>query len=112
MNPLLSSANALLERTPLLPPERDMNALRYHGGGFVESYFLRANDPRSAARVWLKSTILAPLVGEPVAESWFIFFDGEKRRTFAHKETVPLPRGAASARGWAASRTSPSPARA
>lgn len=90
MSPLLTGAQSLLERSRLLPPERDMNALRYRGGGYVESYFVRANDPRRRRAVWLKSTILSPLAGEPVAESWFIYFDGERNRTFAHKETVPF----------------------
>jgi hypothetical protein len=69
--------------------ERDANALRYTGKpGHAESWFIRANDPDSPRAVWLKITILAPVNGPAVAESWFIFFDGKE--TFAHKDTVPL----------------------
>lgn len=73
---------------PGLPKEP--NALRYRGPGHVESWFLRANHPTRPLALWLKATLLAPLRGEAVAETWFIFFDGEKKRAFAHKETVPF----------------------
>ncbi len=73
-------------------PEPAANAPRYAEGshGHVESYFLRANDPDRPRALWIKGTILAPHAGEPLAETWFIWFDGEKKRTFARKETVPL----------------------
>ncbi len=58
--------------------------------GHVESYFLRANDPRRPRAIWLKATILQPRSGPPVAESWGIFFDGDENRTLAHRETRPL----------------------
>lgn len=68
-----------------------MNDRRYSGKpGHVESWFIRANDPRSPRALWLKMTILAPLHGDPVAETWFIWFDGEKGTTLAHKDTVPI----------------------
>lgn len=59
-------------------------------GGFVESYFLRANDPGRPRALWLKATALRPLRGEGVAESWFVYFDGERGRTWAQKSTGPL----------------------
>jgi len=72
------------------------NALRHRGSGsgqgHVESYFLRANHPQRPLALWLKATILAPLAGEPVAETWLIAFDGERQRLFAHKLTHPLAR--------------------
>ncbi len=72
-------------------PEPLDNELRFHGQkGHVESYFLRANHPTRPLALWLKATILAPLHGPAVAESWFIFFDGEKNTTFANKQTTPF----------------------
>lgn len=75
----------------LIAPEPPDNALRFAGaGGHVESYFFRANDPARPRAFWLKQTILAPLDGQPVAESWFIWFDGEKNRTIAQRATQPF----------------------
>lgn len=72
------------------------NALRYRPGrgGHVESYFVRANHPSRPLAIWLKETILSPLRGPPVAEAWFVYFDGEKGTTFAHKDTTPFARAA------------------
>lgn len=68
-----------------------MNERRYEGKpGHVESWFLRANDPDSPRALWLKMTILAPLQGPAVAETWFIWFDGVTHTTLAHKDTVPI----------------------
>lgn len=75
----------LFRRGPELPP----NAPRFTGAsGHVESYFLRANDPSRPRALWLKATILAPRDAPPVAETWLIWFDGD--RTFARKQTQPL----------------------
>lgn len=57
--------------------------------GHVESYFLRANDPARPRALWIKATVLFPLDGPPLCESWFIFFDGERNRSFAHRTTAP-----------------------
>lgn len=72
------------------------NAVRFAAGrrGHVESYFLRANDPTRPRALWLKATILAPLEGAPVAEIWFVWFDGESGTTFGHRDTVPLSQAA------------------
>ncbi len=70
-----------------LPPP---NAVRFAGQpGHVESYFVRANHPTRPLALWLKATILSPLDGPPVAESWFIWFDGEKNVTLAQRQTQP-----------------------
>lgn len=70
------------------------NALRYAGRpGHVESYFLRANHPTRPLAVWLKATVLAPLAGPAVVESWFIWFDGERGVTLAKKQTRPVREG-------------------
>lgn len=68
------------------------NACRFTGRpGHVESYFVRANDPRRPRALWLKQTILSPLEGPAVAETWFIWFDGERGTTIAQRVTQPWP---------------------
>ncbi|MBL8910739.1 MAG: hypothetical protein JNM17_08565 [Archangium sp.] len=63
----------------LFRAEPEDNACRFSGsGGHVESYFLRLNDPSKPRALWLKQTILSPLKGSPVAETWLIWFDGAK----------------------------------
>jgi hypothetical protein len=75
----------------LFSSEAPNNALRFAGfPGHVESYFVRANHPSRPLALWLKATVLAPLTGPAVAEAWFIFFDGEQRTTFAHRQTQPF----------------------
>jgi len=76
-----------------------LNALRHRGPGHLESYFLRANDPTGARALWLKATVLAPLDGPPIAETWLVWFDGDKGRVLAQKASHPLegasfPKGA------------------
>src|SRR5678816_803493 len=67
------------------------NEKRYGGTpGHVESWFIRANDPKSPRALWLKMTILAPLNGPAVAETWLVWFDGVRKQTLAKKETVPF----------------------
>lgn len=74
----------------LFAAEAPDNALRYaQRPGHVESYFLRANHPTRPLALWLKATILAPLDALAVAEAWFVFFDGERGTTFAHRRTEP-----------------------
>jgi hypothetical protein len=69
--------------------------VRYDGGrsghGHVESWFLKANDPRGRRALWLKWTIWA---GErdprrAVAEAWAVAF-GAERGHVATKITVPF----------------------
>jgi hypothetical protein len=75
----------------LLGAEPAPNAFRYSGiPGHVESYFWRANDPTAPRAIWLKATVLAPLDGPAVAESWLIWFDGVLGKTFATKQTWPI----------------------
>ena len=77
--------------TSLFTKEPADNALRFHGqSGHVESYFLRANDPNRPRAFWLKQCVLAPLSGPALAESWFIWFDGEQRRTIAQRVQQPF----------------------
>ncbi len=78
-----------------------MNAFRGAAarGGHVESYFLRANHPDRPLALWAKATVLFPRRGPRVRESWFIVFDGERDRTFAHKVTAPFTPAFATAGG-------------
>lgn len=66
-----------------------MNALRYGGRpGHVESYFLRLNDPAGPRALWLKLTVLAPLEGPAVIETWLVAFDAG--RVYGHRHTLPF----------------------
>jgi hypothetical protein len=56
----------------------------------VESWFLRANHPDRPLAFWLKITILAPLDGPAVVETWFVGFDGERKTHYGHRDTHPL----------------------
>jgi len=68
----------------------NVNDLRFTGRApHVESWFIRANDPASPRALWLKMTILAPVNGPALAETWFIFFD-RTGTPLAHKDTVPI----------------------
>lgn len=77
----------------------DLLGLRYWGGGHVESWFLKANEPGGRRAVWLKTTVFArpPSAGRekahqlvpPVAEAWAIVFDRERGHV-ATKITVPF----------------------
>jgi len=57
-------------------------------GGHVESWFVRANDPRAPRAIWLKATVLRPLQGAPVAEAWCCTFDSDG--AFGVRGTAPL----------------------
>ena len=75
----------------------DLLGLRYRGGGHVESWFLKANEPGGRRAVWLKTTVFArpPSADRahrpvpPVAEAWAIVFDRERGHV-ATKITVPF----------------------
>ncbi len=60
------------------------------GRGHVESWFVRANHPTRPLALWLKATIFVPLAGPALAETWFIWFDGEKHQTVARRVSEPL----------------------
>lgn len=78
-----------------VPP--DLLDLRYRGGGHVESWFLKANEPGGRRAIWLKATVFArPSSADrahapvpPVAEAWAIAFDRERGHV-ATKTTVPF----------------------
>ena len=76
---------------------KDLLDLRYRGGGHVESWFLKANEPGGRRAIWLKATVLARPLSKgkrhapvpPMAESWAIAFDRERGHV-ATKTSVPL----------------------
>jgi len=67
--------------------------LRYRDGenGHVESWFLKANDPKGKRALWIKTTVFARADhrGPPVAEAWAIVFDREHGH-LATKTQVPF----------------------
>jgi hypothetical protein len=76
---------------------QDLLDLRYRGGGHVESWFLKANEPGGRRAIWLKNTVFArPRSADkqhapvpPMAEAWAIAFDRERGHV-ATKSSVPL----------------------
>jgi hypothetical protein len=68
-------------------------AARASGGhGHLESWFLKANDPRGRRAVWLKWTIWAGTraPGSAVAEAWAVAFGTARAGHVATKTTVPF----------------------
>jgi hypothetical protein len=59
--------------------------------GHVESYFVKANDPKSRRALWLKATIYATdrEPSKAVAEAWAVAFDGDREHV-AVKSHVPF----------------------
>lgn len=74
----------------LLPPE-SWNQPRWRGQrGFYEVYFIKLNLPAQARALWLRYTLLAPRVGDPVAELWGFYFDhSNPERNWGAKQTYP-----------------------
>ncbi|MDB4933724.1 MAG: hypothetical protein JWP87_696, partial [Labilithrix sp.] len=76
---------------------QDLLDLRYRGGGHVESWFLKANEPGGRRAIWVKNTVFAREPGKgkraavvpPMAEAWAIAFDRERGHV-ATKTSVPL----------------------
>ncbi len=63
------------------------NRPRHRGSPHVESWFVRANDPKQRRALWLKTTLLDSGT-EAQAEAWCVLFDAGRVR--AWRETVPL----------------------
>jgi hypothetical protein len=82
-----------------MPSASSLAGVRYaadRGGGHVESYFLKANDPHARRAIWLKTTIYASGRGRDggphtVAEAWAVAFDAERGHV-AVKSSVPFAR--------------------
>ena len=59
---------------------------------YYESRFIRANDPDRARALWLRSTLLLPTAGAPVADSWVMIFDPDGSGNKALKQQHPIDR--------------------
>ena len=57
---------------------------------YYESRFIRANDPGRARALWLRSTLLLPTAGVPVADSWVMLFDPDGSGNRALKQPHPI----------------------
>ena len=77
-----------------LPFLATVNHARYagQGGGFYESYFLRANHPSRLLAFWIRYTLFCPKASEEpaLAELWAIYFDSESNRHVVAKSEHPL----------------------
>lgn len=74
---------------------RDWNSSRFTRDdprGFYESYFQRANHSSRPLAFWIRYTVFCPKDRPDSAsgELWAIYFDGEKERITAVKETAPI----------------------
>ena len=57
---------------------------------YYESRFIRANDPGRARALWMRSTLLLPTAGVPVADSWVMLFDPDVSGNRALKQSHPI----------------------
>ena len=57
---------------------------------YYESRFLRANNPDRPQALWLRSTLLLPTAGEPVADVWVMVFDPDGAGNRALKQPYPI----------------------
>ena len=57
---------------------------------YYESRYIRANHPDRARAVWLRSTLLLPTPGEPVADVWVMLFDPDGKGNRALKQPYPI----------------------
>ncbi|MGX1811629.1 hypothetical protein ACWIGI_38405 [Nocardia sp. NPDC055321] len=68
----------------------DQNAPRLRPGtDHVESWFVRANDPRSPRALWIKATILTGRDGTALAQAWCSMFDGKRTRAWCRDIALP-----------------------
>jgi hypothetical protein len=57
---------------------------------YYESRFIRANDPDRPRALWMRSTLLLPTSGAPVADSWVMVFDPDGSGNRALKQPYPI----------------------
>jgi hypothetical protein len=69
---------------------------------YYESRFIRANNPARAQAVWLRSTLLLPTAGAPVADVWVMVFDPDGVGNRALKQPFPIDRSDYRYDGWTA----------
>jgi len=57
---------------------------------YYESRFIRANNPHRPQALWLRSTLLLPTAGVPVADVWVMVFDPDAAGNRALKQPYPI----------------------
>ncbi|HEX3284172.1 MAG TPA: hypothetical protein VHT50_05820 [Mycobacterium sp.] len=57
---------------------------------YYESRFIRANNAHRAQALWLRSTLLLPTAGPPVADAWVMIFDPDGAGNRALKQPYPI----------------------
>jgi hypothetical protein len=57
---------------------------------YYESRFIRANNPHRPQALWLRSTLLLPTAGVPVADVWAMVFDPDGAGNRARKQPHPI----------------------
>lgn len=69
---------------------------------YYESRFVRANDPGRGRALWLRSTLLLPTAGVPVADSWAMVFDPDGAGNRALKQPHPIDQSDYQSDPWTA----------
>ena len=57
---------------------------------YYESRFIRANNTDRAQALWMRSTLLLPTAGVPVADAWVMLFDPDGSGNRALKKSYPI----------------------
>ena len=57
---------------------------------YYESRFVRANSADRAQALWMRSTLLLPTAGAPVADAWVMVFDPDCAGNRALKQPYPI----------------------
>ena len=57
---------------------------------YYESRFIRANNTDRAQALWMRSTLLLPTAGVPVADAWVMVFDPDGAGNRALKQPYPI----------------------
>jgi hypothetical protein len=69
---------------------------------YYESRFIRANNPDRAQALWIRSTLLLPTAGVPVADVWVTVFDPDGAGNRALKQPYPIDHSDFRAEPWIA----------
>ena len=70
---------------------------------YYESRFIRANNADRAQALWLRSTLLLPTAGAPVADTWVMLFDPDGAGNRALKQPYPIDQSDFQYDTWTAS---------
>ncbi len=92
------------------------NALQWDGApGHYEVYYVSLTDAAHDVGVWLRLTMLAPLLGDATCSLWFMAMDSRNGLRIGRKTDLPIDRLVAAADPFSlrsATRSSPIPRRA